>query len=110
MLIVDETRDHMPMQMGRHVTEGGKIDFVGLHRFSERFFRREYDGHEMRAIPLGQIRHLAHVVFPDHAAEPAIIGIVDENDSAAFVLPQQFAAGLFTEFAGHCGVIGKKFG
>ena len=92
----------MPMQMGHHVAEGGKIDFVGLHRFSERFFRREYDGHEMRAIPLGQIRHLAHVVFPDHAAESGIVGIIDKNDSAAFVLPKQSAAGLFTEFASHC--------
>ncbi len=94
----------MPMQMGRHVSKGGKIDFVGLHRCSERFFRREYDGHEMRAIPLGQIRHLAHVVFPDHAAESGIVGILDENDSAAVVLPKQSAAGLFTEFANHCNL------
>ena len=47
-------RDDMPMQMGRHVAEAGKIDLVGRKQRPYDLFHPEHHGHESLPFRGGQ--------------------------------------------------------
>jgi hypothetical protein len=92
MRVVAESWYDMPVQVGRHVAQAGKIDLVRLHQFSNRRFNREYNPDEVRAVAFRKIGHFPDMSVPDHPAKPRIIRFVHSHDATPFVAPEQLAS------------------
>ena len=89
MAIVLMTRNHVPVQVLCDVAEARKVDLMRIQDLPERGLSCEYRIHESRALGRRKVGHLFHVPFEDHAAEARIGLIVDQDDAAKPVLPEQ---------------------
>jgi len=83
------TRNHVPVQVLRDVAEARKVDLVRIQDLPECGLSREYRIHEPRALGRHKVGHLLHVPSEDHAAEARVGLIVDQDDAAKPVLPEQ---------------------
>lgn len=101
MRVLAEARYHVPMQMGREIAEGRQIDLLRAHYFPQDSFHRKNDAHEICPGVLGQIGHLLDVVGPDDAAKTAVARLVDVDDAAAGIAPNEFAAIVIAKFTAH---------
>ena len=75
MFVVGETRNDMPMQMRHHITQSSNIGFVSLEHAQNKLFKQYNRIHTQDAIFTAQVRKLTHMVVPDQAQKPRIIGI-----------------------------------
>jgi hypothetical protein len=73
--------NNMPMQVGRLIAKAGKVDFVGLKQGTQSALNAKYDGHEMTTMKRRKVGHFLHVLRPNSAAKPGIVGIRDENNA-----------------------------
>ena len=89
MAIALMARNHMPVQVRRRVAEARKVDLVRIQELAERGFSCKYRIHEAHALGRLKVGHLLHVPFEDHPAIARVVQIVDQDDSAKTVLPEQ---------------------
>src|SRR5437867_12570560 len=100
MAIVLASRDHVPVKMMRKVAEAREVDLVGPKELAERRLGREYGIHQSRALRPCEIGHFLYVPFKDHPAEARVIGIVNQDNAAKPVPPEQIPARRIAQLTG----------
>ena len=103
MAIVLVTRNHVPVQMLRGVAEASEVDLVRAEQIAQHPLGREHRLHQADALGGWEVGHFLYVPLQDHPAEAGIIGIVDENDAAELVAPEQVPSRGGAQLAGHAG-------
>ena len=98
MAVVRKTRNDVPVQMRRDITQTGEVDLQRMERFKQSLLHRHDDTHQVIAILLSQVAHFPDMVIPDNATEARITWIVYVHDSAKRVLPDQISAAARTKF------------
>ena len=81
--------NHVPVQVLREVAEARQVDLVRIQELPEGGLGCEYRIHEPHALGRLKVGHLFHVPLEDHAAEARVGLIVDQDDAAKPVLPEQ---------------------
>ena len=89
MAIALMARNHMPVQVRRRVAKARKVDLVRIQKFAERGLSCKYRIHEPYALGRLKVGHLLHVPFEDHPAKARVVRIVDQDNAAKPVLPEQ---------------------
>src|SRR5581483_10458363 len=92
MAVVGEARDHVPVQVLRHVAQAREVHLVGTQQLAQRGLGREHRVHEARALVLLEIGHFLDVALQDHAAESRIVRVSHADDAAEAVPPEDLAA------------------
>ena len=81
--------NHVPVQVLREIAEARKVDLVRIQELPEGGLGREYRIHEPFALGRLKVGHLFHVPFEDHPTKARVVRIVDQDDAAKPVLPEQ---------------------
>jgi len=98
--------DNVPVQVRYDVAQAGQIDFGREQHPAHRCFSAPHRRHHFLPRFGGQIRHLGHMVAPNHAAKRGCGGrVVYGNHTQAAVLPQH---GFIFSTAQRAG--GRHFG
>jgi hypothetical protein len=101
--IVLAARNHVPVQVLRNVAEACEVDFVRAEESAQRRLGREHRVHQPHALVGCEVGHFLYVPLQDHPAETRVIEIVDENDAAELVAPEQVPSRGSAQLAGHAG-------
>ena len=84
--------NHVPVQVLCDVAEARKVDLVRIQELPEGGFSCKYYIHEPCALGRREVRHFFNVPFEYHPAKARVGLIVDQNDAAKPVLPEQVPA------------------
>ena len=78
----------MPVHVGAHVAQAGKIDLVGLEKHTKGGFGGENDTHDFRLLSGRKVGHLAHMALQDDATKTRIVRVINTHDTAQAVFPK----------------------
>lgn len=92
-------RNHMPVQVRRHISEAREVDFVRFKHAAQRLLNGQHHAHAVPPVGFRQIGHFPDMFIPDHAAEAGIVRVGYQHDPAPFIAPQDFAADLRAKLA-----------
>src|SRR5690606_35605840 len=84
-----------------HVAEAGEIDLGRIQQCAQRGLGGHHDLEQMGAVGARQVGHFGHVFAPDHAAEARVSGVIDADDPAAVVFPDDVFGGQRAQWTIH---------
>lgn len=82
----------MPMNMGNHISEAGKVDLVGLEKGADRFFNGENNRHQQLTLCEWKITHFANMRIQNDPTKAWVVGVVYPDDTPCRGLHKDNAA------------------
>ncbi len=79
--VIPPARNHVPVQMRRHVAEAREIDLVRLVKGANRLLDAKQHVHQPYPFLFAEISHFAHMAVEDDAAEAGVVGVTDGHDA-----------------------------
>ena len=97
--ILAPARDDVPMHVGCHVAQAGKVDFVWVEQVAQCGLDGENDAHYLLRLFAVQVGHFGDVAVQNDAAEAGIIRVVDVDDATKRVFPEKLSPGRRAKLA-----------
>ena len=90
------------MQMGGHIAQAGKVDFVRPQHLAQQGFDLQDGGQQVIAVHGRQVGHFFDVGVPNHPTKAGVIWFVHQHNAELGIAVEQFAALRGAQLAG-CG-------